>query len=62
MDVFMPSMLVVNLGYREHYVLRNFKDYWKLYSSDISEILENASSENLIMIDEKTYNWDNISI
>ncbi len=55
MDVFMPSMLVVNLGYREHYVLRNFKDYWKLYSSDISEILENASSENLIMIDEKTY-------
>lgn len=55
MDVFMPSMLIVNLGYRQHYVLKNFKDYWKIYSTDISEVLENSTNENLEMIDTKTY-------
>ena len=32
-----------------------FQGNWKIYSTDISEILENSTNENLEMIDTKTY-------
>ncbi len=54
-EVFMPVSLVVNLGPKEHYMLNNFKNYWRAYARDISEIMLNVRSENVVLISPEEY-------
>jgi len=46
-EILMPQRIISNFGNRNHYISTNVSDFWKLYSEEISNILQDINSENL---------------